>query len=172
MSSCAMSSMPSLETLLTKVAINRSRVNTIKKVGSSQKSIDFQTAIEKLNAQYGTNFYLERDKQSFTIQGHREFGCISRRSGVLGIDIDMTLGGPEIKTAGNENTIKMIVDDKNNFIVVSLIAMKKFGMFNKENLSDTEGINNKKDGRFFYSWPIEQLQKIGAVLYNGISNGR
>jgi hypothetical protein len=163
MSSCI--TMPSLETLLANVAKNRSNLSVTRKIGSSKKSIDFQAAIAKLNAQYGTDFYLERDRQSFTIQGHREFGVISRRSGILGINVDMTLGGEELHKAGNENTIKMIVDDKNNFIVVSLIDMKKAGILDKDQLSQGNGVKNKKDGRFFYSWSIQELKNIDAILY-------
>jgi len=159
-----MSTFPSINKLLNQVVLNKQRKIIVSRVGKSHKASICIEAINKLNAENNTSFYLDREGKTFTIQGHRENGTISLRSGVLGENIDMTLGGNEIPKAGVANTIKMIIDSTNNYIVISLIKMQEHGLL--DNLSDHDQKCVKfSDNRFFYTWCFDELDKIGAILY-------
>lgn len=153
-----------LDQLLANMNKSRTHKEQVKRFGSSRKAQDFQTALDKLNSQFRTNFYMEREGQTFCISGHREFGHLSRRGGILGKDVTMTLGGNEL-TDQNSCTIKMIVDDNNDFIVVSLFKMKENGLLSDELLSLQKGIH-LSDSRFFYEWPLEYLKKLNCILYS------
>lgn len=139
----------------------------IKHIGKSHKASVCLACIDRLNSDNSTSFYLERDGKTFTIQGHREYGSISLRTGDINNNIDMTLGGNEIPFAGTTNTIKMVIDSIGNYIVVSLTRMKDYGLL--DNLSNpTQRCVKFSDNRFFYSWPLDELDKIGAILYRSI----
>lgn len=161
---------PSLEILLGNMNKTRERKTFIQQYGKTQKAIDFNTAIEKLNGKYDTSFYIEHENRAFVICGHREYGTISRRSGSLKDDVTMTLGSKELKKAGHENTIKMIVDDENNCIVVSLVAMRNLGLLDDDALAKHRGGVMYDSGRFFYSWSLEELHKLDAIPYFNIKN--
>ena len=162
-----MTNFPSIEMLLSRITENKNHMNIIRRIGNSNKANICMNVINKLNFDNNTSFYLDRDGKTFTIQGHREYGTISLRSGILGNDIDMTLGGNEIPKAGSENTIKMIIDTANNYIVVSLVKMKEHGLL--DNLSNPNQKCTKfSDNRFFYSWDVNGLASIGAILYRSI----
>ena len=159
--------MPSLEILLNKVAKNKLQKELFNRIGHSEKAISFNEAITKLNNMFGTSFYMERDRLSFTIQGHREFGHLSHRNGILGNNIDFTLGIHEIKDSGVTNTIKCIVDNNNNFILVSLIKLRELGHFTKENLDNRFQPTNQKTIPYF-TWSLNELDEVGAILYKSI----
>lgn len=159
--------MPSLEVLLKNVAKNKLQKDLFNRIGHSEKAISFNEAIERLNDMYGTSFYMERNGQSFTIQGHREFGHLSRRNGILGNDIDFTLGIHEIKDAGTTNTIKCIIDNNNNFIVVSLTKLRELGHFTKERL-DSRFQPTKQKTIPYFTWSLDELIIIEAILYKSI----
>lgn len=159
--------MPSLEVLLGKVAKNKIQKELFSRIGHSEKAMSFNEAITKLNNMFGTSFYIERDGLSFTIQGHREFGHLSRRNGILGKNIDFTLGIHEIKDAGITNTIKCIIDNNNNFIVVSLTKLRELSHFTKERLDDRFRPTKQKTVPYF-TWSINELTDIGAILYKFI----
>jgi len=153
---------PTLETLLKNVNRTRTKKSFVERFGKSAKAIDFLAAIEKLNKLHNTNFYLEQDGHSFTIQGHREYGRMSRRNGILGQDIDLTMNFQQIETAGTEDTIKMIVDNAGNFIVISLVIMAEQDQFSEENLKKRV---LKGHNTIPYSWNLEELEKINAIMY-------
>jgi len=159
-----------LETLLVNVKKTKEHKSFVQKYGKEQKAIDFDVAIKNLNAKYDTSYYLEKENRSFAICGHREHGNISRRSGILGETVTMTLGSKELEKAGHENTIKMIVDDSNNYIVVSLTSMKNTGMLDDVTLSKHRGVVRNDSGRFFYSWSLDELFENGTILYHNINN--
>ena len=165
MSSCC----PSLDILLENMKKTRARNSFITKYGSSQKAIDTNNAIERLNTKYDTSFYMDHEKNSFSICGHREYGPISRRSGLLSDNVTMTLGSRELKNIENSNnTIKMIIDDENNYIVVSLTTMKNNGLLDSDALAKHRGGVMHDSGRFFYSWSIDELAQMGVILYSDI----
>lgn len=153
---------PPLEYLLSNMNKNRNHKNIIKKFGKSVKANDFIAAIEKLNELHNTSFYLEQDGHSFVIQGHREYGRMSRRNGILGQDIDLTMNFQQMETAGTEDTIKMIVDNAGNFIVVSLVRMAEQNQFSEENLKKRV---LKGHSTIPYSWNLEELEKMNAIIY-------
>ena len=159
---------PSLEMMLSNMSKTKARKSFITKYGKSQKAIDFNDAIEKLNKKYNTSFYIEHENRAFVICGHREYGTISRRSGSLNQDVTMTLGSKELKKAGYENTIKMIVDDQNNYIIVSLVAMRNLGLLEDDSLSKHRGGVRSDSGRFFYSWSLEELYQLNTIPYFGV----
>lgn len=159
--------MPSLETLLGNVNKTKEHKQLVNRIGNSEKAMSFNTAIKKLNVMFGTSFYMERDKLSFTIQGHREFGHLSRRNGILGNNIDFTLGIHEIRDAGTTNTIKCIIDNNNNFIIVSLVKLRELGHFTKERLDDRFKPTKQKTIPYF-TWSINELNNIRAILYKSI----
>lgn len=156
--------MVSIELLLNNVNRNRSRKNFISRFGKSTKAIDFYNAIEKLNNMYKTSFYMETSRSSFTIQGHREYGHLSRRNGILGNDVDLTFSTTEIKKV-DDDTIKMIVDNDNNFIVISLTTMHENDQFSKENLKNRIYDGNKK---IPYTWSLDELEKMNAIIYKSL----
>lgn len=162
-----MNKFPSMESLLNRIIVNKERKSIVSRIGRSHKAVICSEVIDKLNRDNNTSFYLDRDGKTFTIQGHREYGTISLRSGTFDNNIDMTLGGNEIPKAGSENTIKMIIDTNNNYIIVSLIKMKEHGL-----LDDLSNPGQKcvkfSDNRFFYSWGLDDIDKIGAILYKSI----
>jgi hypothetical protein len=158
-----MASCINLDKLLAKMNKSRTYKEQVKRFGSSRKAQDFQSAIDKLNSQFGTSFYMDREGKTFHVSGHREFGHLSRRSGLLGKDITMTLGGNELTE--DSCTIKMIVDDNNNFIVVSISKMKEIGLLSNESLSLQKGIH-LNDSRFFYEWSLDQMKSLGCILYS------
>ncbi|MFA5765464.1 MAG: hypothetical protein WC929_04870 [Bacilli bacterium] len=151
-----------LEELLKNVNKTRANKSFVERFGKNVKAKDFLASIEKLNNIYGTDFYLEKDGHAFIIQGHREYGRMSRRNGILGQDIDLTMNFQQIETAGTEDTIKMIVDNAGNFIVVSLTKMAEQNQFSKENLKKRvlDGHNTIP-----YSWTLNELNELNAIIY-------
>jgi hypothetical protein len=87
---------------------------------------------------------------------------MSRRNGILGQDIDLTMNFQQIETAGTEDTIKMIVDNAGNFIVISLVIMAEQDQFSEENLKKRV---LKGHSTIPYSWNLEELEKINAIMY-------
>lgn len=150
-----------LEQLIARVSKFKSDRIRKDRIGSSSKSKIFSEVIGRLNRDNNTEFYLDRDGRTFTIQGHREYGSISKRHGIIGVTVDMTLGGNELVSVGS-NTIKLIVDDNNNYILVSLTKMKELGLL--DNLSNQTCVKFS-DNRFFYSWDISELENAGVILY-------
>lgn len=159
--------MPTLETLLGNVNKSKEHKKLVNRIGHSEKALSFDTVIKKLNTIFGTSFYLERDGRKFTIQGHREYGHLSRRNGILGQDIGLTLGVHELEEAGRSNTIKFIVDNKNNFIMVSLTKMKSLGCFTDQALAGKFRVarNNTIP---YCTWSLEELNCLGVVLYGSV----
>lgn len=157
--------MPPLESLLKNVSKNRDKKNIFIKIGRSERAIAFFSAIEKLNNLFGTSFYIERNGHEFIIQGNREYGHMSLRNGVLGENLGLTLGIHELEDAGVNNTIKFIVDEKNNFIMVSLSRMKDCGCFDALGGRFREAKNKTIP---YLAWSIDELTNIGAILYKFI----
>lgn len=152
----------SLEQLLCNMNKTRQRKSFVERFGKSKKMVDFLIAIEKLNKQNNTNFYIEHEKQSFTINGHREIGRISRRNGIIGQNIDLTMGFKQVEQALYEHTIHMIVDNAINFIVISFDKMKESGQFDKDALKERLLVGHNT---IPYSWSIDELEKIGAIMF-------
>lgn len=155
-----------LEQLLANVQRTRDKKVFIQKFGDSQKASDFGAAIQKLNERFCTSFYLEHEYGMFSLCGHREFGILSRRSGSLKKNVTMTLGSREIEKAKDGYTLKMIVDDENNYVVVSLTGMMDLGMLEDAALSKHKGGVKNDAGRFFYSWSLEEVGD--AILFSDI----
>lgn len=159
--------MPSLDILLKNVNKNRNKKNIFEKIGRSDNAISFYETIEKLNERFGTSFYLERDGRKFTIQGHREYGHPSRRNGIIGQDIGLTLGVHELDEAGISNTIKFIVDNKNNFIMVSLSKMRNLSCFTDQALAGKFRV--AKNATIPYcTWSLDELNSLGVILYSSV----
>jgi hypothetical protein len=167
MSKCC--SVPSLDILLSNVNRNITKKRLFDRIGHSEKALSFDNAITKLNSLFGTSFYMERNGREFTIQGHREYGHLSRRNGILGSNIDVTLGVHEIEKAGSENTIKLITDNNNNFVMVSLLKMKELGCFNKTCL-DKRLKPTRNNTIPYFTWSLEELDQIRAIIYKSIQN--
>jgi len=137
-----------------------------KRFDVATRTIDFQNAINKLNRKYNKEFYMEHIGLSFVIQGHREYGHMSRRNGILGQDIDLTLGLHEMEKAGIENTIKMVVDNDNNYMMVSLSKLRINNEFRDRMLKDR--FNMMHDNTIpYYSWTLKELRTIDAIMYSG-----
>jgi hypothetical protein len=160
--------MPTLDVLLNNV--NRAREN--KKTKGTQgkgrslnkeKIDDFYKAVEKLNSIYGTQFYMETSGKTYTIQGNREYGHLSRRNGIIGVSVHLTLALHEMD-AGTENTIKMIVDNNGGFLVVSLSKMRELGLFSEEVLRERYRArpNNTIP---YYTWNINELCEYDVIMY-------
>jgi len=160
--------MLSLETLLFNVNKNKSRKNFVTHFGPSQKAIECKTAIDQLNEKYSKSYYMERDGKSFSIQGHREFGQISRRDGILGTDVSLTIDMRDIKKAGSEHTIKMIIDNEQNWVVFSLTKMKDIGLID---INDSKRFRSK-DGKIcrFCVWDMAELNDMILYRSNGFNN--
>ena len=154
----------SLESLIATVQKNRVSKKVFNKIGHSEKAILCIEAIKKLNSDHNTSFYLDRKGRTFLINGHREYGNISKRTGIIGQDITMTLGGSELKHITN-HTIKMIIDSIGNYIIISITKMKEYGYL--DNLAYQKCIKTTS-GQTFYSWSLEELDRIGAILYKSI----
>ena len=159
--------MSSLELLLQNVNKSRTRKALFTRIGRSDKAMIFHETIIKLNGLFGTSFYVERDGHEFTIQGHREYGHPSRRNGILGKDIGLTLGVHELKEAGTSNTIKFIVDNSNNFIMVSLSSMKNLGCFTDENLSGKFRLT-KNNTIPYCTWNLDELKDLNVIMYSSV----
>lgn len=148
--------------LLGNMQKNRDRKCFVKTFGSSQKAIEFQSVINNLNSKYNTTYYLERDGKSFFLEGHREHGPISRRNGILGKDISLTIDLKDIEKAGIENTVKMIVDNNLNYAVFSLSKMKDDGLLD---INVGHRFRVGHDGRTcrFCIWELSEVSD--AILY-------
>lgn len=157
---------PPLEQLIARMNRTRKHNAFVKRFGKSAKAKDFVNAIEKLNKIHKTEFYLEQNGLAFIVQGHREYGHMSRRNGILGQDIDFTLGVHEIEKAGTENTIKIIVDNAGNFLVVSLSKLLENGAFKKEMLNGKFRIKEDKSIPYV-AWTLEELRHLDAIMYTG-----
>ena len=146
--------------------INHRHESGTKRFDVATRTIDFQNAINKLNQKYNKEFYMEHTGLSFVIQGHREYGHMSRRNGILGQDIDLTLGLHEMEKAGIQNTIKMVVDNNNNYMMASLSKLRTNNEFRDRMLKDR--FNMMHDNTIpYYSWTLEELRAIDAIMYYG-----
>ena len=161
--------MPSLDVLLSNV--NKAREN--KKIKGTQgkgrnlskeKIDNFYKAIEKLNSIYGTQFYMETSGKTYTIQGNREYGHLSRRNGIIGVGVHLTLALHEMDAAGTENTIKMIVDNNGGFLVVSLSKMRELGLFSEEVLRERYRARSNNTIPY-YTWNIDELREYDVIMY-------
>lgn len=152
-----------IELLLGNMKKGRIYKEQIKRLGKSTKSIMFQKAIADLNNKLGTKYYLEREENSFTIQGHREYGSISITGYELGNNIGFTLGLREIEHI-DMFTIKMVVDKNNNYILVNLTTMKDLGQFSPEKLEEKFFRNRDKTVHYYY-WTLKELIEMNALMY-------
>ncbi len=156
-----------LQTLLDNMNKTKMKKSFVKHFGRYQKAEEFQKAITELNTKYNTSYYMERDGRSFTIQGHREFGKISRRNGILGKDVSLTIDLKDIEKAGSEHTVKMIVDNNANWMVFSLRKMLEVGLID---IHTGKRFRTSHDGYTyqFCIWELSELERIGAILYKSI----
>ena len=154
-----------LNLLLSKVQKSKDRKCFVKTFGTSQKAIEFQSVINNLNLKYNTNYYLERDGRSFFIEGHREHGPISRRDGILGKDISLTIDLKDLDKAGSEHTVKMIIDNNLNYAVFSLTKMKEDGLLD---MNIGHRFRTGYDGKTcrFCIWELSELSNV--LLYKNI----
>jgi len=155
--------MTDLQQLLNNMNKNRSRKEFVKNFGMAKKAIEFQEAINQLNQKYDTSYYMTREgSRSFYIEGHREFGYISRRDGILGQDISLTIDLKDIDKSGSEHTIKMIVDNQANWIVFSLTKMRDLGLLDIEKGQRFRTQDGGNACRFCV-WDLPELTNV--VLY-------
>lgn len=151
-----------LAALLTNVDRIRERNCFAKSFGLSQKAEDAQKAIHELNAKYNTDYYLEREGKSLFIAGHREYGPISRRNGILGHDVSLTIDISKLVKAGSEHTIKMIIDNNSHWMVVSLSKMKDMGLLNIDGGRRLRSVRGKIAR--FCVWEFPEIEN--AILYS------